>query len=160
MTSCLDLMMLSLVPDPDSAKLGATLRSKRRAKRLTLRALSDEIGVSFNALSRVERGHVPDLKNFNRIVQWLELPSEHFLAPASEDSRTPQVIARHLRSDTRLSEAAAAKIASLVEEMYWQLVNPTPQLTVHLRSAQTFTPAAGAQLAEILADMQSALMTE
>lgn len=144
--------------DPAGSKLGATLKARRRAKRMTLRDLSAEIGVSYNTLSRVERGHIPDLKNFQRIVDWLEMPAEAFTHAA--DVPTTEVIARHLRSDNRLTEEAATKIASVVEEMYHSLVAERPPLAIRLRSAKTFTPAAGALLADILGDMQSALLSE
>lgn len=145
------------MPEPTTSKLGAALKARRRAKRLTLRDLSDEIGVSFNTLSRVERGHIPDLKNFQRIVDWLEMPAEMF---TQEDVSTPEIIARHLRSDRRLSEEAATSIMSIVDEMYRKLVGERPQLAIHLRSAKTFTPAAGSLLADILGDFQSAILAE
>ncbi len=132
------------------------LRATRRQRRLSLRDLADQTGVSFNTLSRVERGHVPDLRNLRRIAEWLDVPVEMFIQ-AAETTSTPEVIARHLTSDQRLSPEAATKIAHLVEDMYHQLVSEQPMLRVHLRSAKTFTPAAGAALAEILRDMQSAL---
>lgn len=144
------------MPESNIANLGATLKARRREKRLSLRDLADQTGVSLNTLSRVERGHVPDLKNFQRIIDWLELPAETFLDPAREAS-TPEAIARHLRSDRQLSGEAATKIAELVEEMYHQLVGEQPRVALHLRSAKTFTPAASAQLAEILSEMRSNL---
>ena len=136
--------------------LGEMLRARRRQRRLSLRDLADQTGVSFNTLSRVERGHVPDLRNLRRIADWLEVPVEMFIGPAGGTS-TPEVIARHLTSDQRLSPQAATKIAELVEDMYHQLVSEQPTVAVHLRSAKTFTPAAGAALAEILREMQAAL---
>lgn len=142
-----------------ASQLGATLQARRRAKRLTLRDLADEIGVSLNTLSRVERGYLPDLKNFQRIVDWLEVPAEVFLVPTTDEVSTPEVIARHLHSDQRLSREAAAKIAGVVEEMYHKLVAGQPQVAVRLRSARTFTPAAGVLLADLLSDMQSALLS-
>lgn len=142
--------------EQDISALGAVLKARRREKRLSLRDLADQTGVSLNTLSRVERGHVPDLKNFQRIVDWLELPAEHFLAPMGKTS-TPEVIARHLRSDQRLSNEAVTKMLALVEEMYHRLVGEQPTLSLHLRSARTFTPAAGALLGEILGEMQSNL---
>lgn len=142
------------MPEPNISSLGAILKARRREKRLSLRDLADQTGVSLNTLSRVERGHVPDLKNFQRIVDWLELPAESFLEPVGEAS-TPEVIARHLRSDRRLSKEAATKIVALVEEMYHNLVGEQPTVALHLRSAKTFTPAASALLAEILSEMQS-----
>ncbi len=139
-------------------ELGALLRATRLARRLTLRDLAEQIDVSFNTLSRVERGHLPDLKNFRRIVDWLDVPAEQFLEPIDDVLSTPEVIARHLRSDQRLTSEAAAKIAALVEEMYRNLARERAPLALHLRSARTFTPAAGILLADILSDMQSALL--
>lgn len=133
------------------ANLASTLRAERRARRLSLRDLADETGVSFNTLSRVERGHVPDLKNFQRIVDWLGVPAETFL---DREVSTPRVIARHLLADSRLSGNAAERIAEMVEDMYRSLASEEPAVAVHLRSARTFTPKAGALLAEILSDMR------
>ena len=53
MESLCDLIASSDMADRASSKLGAALKARRRAKRLTLRVLSAEIGVSFNTLSRV-----------------------------------------------------------------------------------------------------------
>jgi small-conductance mechanosensitive channel len=82
-----------------------------------------------------------------------------FLEPADTVVTTPEVIARHLHSDQRLTGRAAAQIAEIVEEMYHKLAGDQQQLALHLRSAKTFTPAAGALLAEILSDMRSTLLT-
>jgi transcriptional regulator with XRE-family HTH domain len=142
--------------DSNIADLGAILRARRREKHLSLRDLGAEIDVSVNTLSRVERGHVPDLRNFLRIVDWLEVPAERFLESAREASTT-EAIARHLRADRRLPEKAAAQIAEIVEEMYHRLIGEQPAVSLHLRSAKTFTPRAGALLAEILTDMQASL---
>lgn len=144
------------MPEPGISQLGEMLKAQRRRKRLSLRDLADETGVSFNTLSRVERGHVPDLRNLTRIAEWLDVPVEMFIEPAGA-ATTPEVIARHLSSDQRLSREAAGKIAEMVEEMYHRLLGEQPTLAVHLRSAKTFTPAAGAALAELLREMQAAL---
>ena len=144
------------ISKPDISNLGAILRARRREKHLSLRDLADQTGVSLNTLSRVERGHIPDLRNFRLILEWLELPAERFL-DASGQVSTPEVIARHLRADGKLPQEAATRIAELVEEMYHRLIGEQPTLSVHLRSAKTFTPGGGALLAEILSEMQSNL---
>jgi transcriptional regulator with XRE-family HTH domain len=144
------------VPEHDSADLGAVLRARRREKHLSLRDLHELTDVSVNTLSRVERGHIPDLTNFRRIVEWLDVPAERYLGPAADVS-TPEVIARHLRADRRLTQEAATELARVVEEMYRNIVAQRPTLSLHLRSAKTFTPGAGVLLAEILGEMQSNL---
>jgi transcriptional regulator with XRE-family HTH domain len=144
------------MPELEASDLGKILRTRRREKHLSLRDLADHTGVSVNTLSRVERGHIPDLNNFRVIVDWLEMPAERFLE-SGEPASTPQVIARHLRSDSRLSLEAATQLAQFVDDMYRQLVAEQPLLSIHLRSAQTFTPAAGVLLADILREMKANL---
>lgn len=144
------------MPKTEIANLAAILKARRREKHLSLRDLADLTGVSLNTLSRVERGHVPDLKNFQLIIDWLEMPADRFFDEPGTAS-TPQVITRHLRADRRLPDDAATKIAELVEEMYHRLVGEQPAMSLHLRSAKSFTPGAGAFLAEILSEMWSNL---
>lgn len=149
-------MTRTAMADHEIANLGAILRARRREKQLSLRDLHELTGVAVNTLSRVERGDVPDLKNFRLIVEWLDLPAERFLEGAGEAS-TPEIIARHLRADRRLPAEAARKIVEMVEAMYHQLVAEQPLLSLHLRSAKTFTPGASTLLADILGEMQSNL---
>jgi transcriptional regulator with XRE-family HTH domain len=150
--------------DHNRLDLGSALRSRRRKRGMSLRDLQNETGVSFNTLSRVERGFVPDLRNYERIVQWLGLPSGAFLSGVSEgktdNTPTPTVIAQHLFADRHLSASDASAIAELVGEMYKQLAVERPSLTVHLRSSQTFRKEAGNLLAEMLHEMQAALESE
>jgi transcriptional regulator with XRE-family HTH domain len=156
---------MTVTPEPSPAasqnigQLGPMLRARRRAKRLSLRDLAVETGVSLNTLSRIERGHVPDLKNFQRIVEWLQMPAETFMEQETEPTSTPEIIARHLRSDPRLSDTAVNQLAEMVEDLYHRLVGEQPRVAIHLRSAKTFTPAASALLSEILTDMQAVLLS-
>lgn len=138
--------------------LARALRAERRAQRMSLRDLAAEIGVSFNTLSRVEHGHIPDLTNYERIVGWLGVPITTFLEPDFED--TPDLIARHLYTDSRLSPEDAETIADVVQQMYAQLALEESALSVHMRSAKTFLPAAGDRLASVLEDMHRQLAAE
>ena len=61
---------------------------------------------------------------------------------------------------SRAYSPAAAKIAQAVQEMYDKLAAPTPVLSVHLRSAQTFLPAVGPLLADALKEMHERLLEE
>jgi transcriptional regulator with XRE-family HTH domain len=148
--------------DPHAPHLGDSLKAERRSRRLSLRDVSDETGVSVNTLSRVERGHLPDLKNYQRLVDWLGVPADTFLETTQTESPagTLDLVARHFRSDQRLTPDAAEKLTSMVQDMYNKLVSERPRLAVHMRSAKTFTPAAGALLADILSDMQATLDSE
>jgi hypothetical protein len=95
-------------------------------------------------------------------VDWLGLPSDAFLVAEEERSvDTPQLIARHLRSDPLLRPEEAERIAAAVEEMYRSLVaERAPVLAVHLRSAKSFTPAAAAAFADVLSEMRTRLERE
>ncbi len=148
--------------DPRTPQLGDLLKTTRRGRRLSLRDVSDETGVSVNTLSRVERGHLPDLKNYQRLVDWLGVPADTFLEATQPESPTgtPDLVARHFRSDQNLTPDAVEKLTSMVHDMYNKLVSERPRLAVHMRSAKTFTPEAGVLLADILSDMQAALDAE
>lgn len=143
----------------DLAKL---LRDWRATKDLGLRAAAEEAGVSFNTLARVEKGHVPDIETFSRIARWVGRSPADFLEPGSvtRDS-TPELIEAHLRGDPALSSGAAIAIAGLVRELYNRLAEPAEVATAfHLRAASTFRPEASVLFAELLTEMQQALLDE
>jgi transcriptional regulator with XRE-family HTH domain len=148
--------------DPHTPELSAALKAERRKRRLSLREVSYETGISVNTLSRVERGYLPDLKNYQRLIDWLGVSADTFLEASMPESPagTLDLVARHFRADPGLTPEAAEKLTSLVQDMYSKLVSERPRLAAHMRSAQTFTPAAGALLADILSDMQATLEDE
>jgi transcriptional regulator with XRE-family HTH domain len=144
--------------DPvDLDALRVLVRRRREQDGLSLRAAAAEAEVPFNTLARVERGHLPDLANFRRIVNWIGVPPERFFSPerVRADS-TPDAIAHHLLRDPDLTTQAATQIASLVNDLYRNLVSPRLG-RVHLRAASTFKPEASASLADLLARMQDEL---
>lgn len=148
---------------PSQPALGVALRAERRRRRMSLRDLADEIGVSFNTLSRVERGHLPDLTNYNRIIAWVSAPDLALVgtdASQGEDAGTPEMLARHLYTDPRLKPEHANRMMALIRDMYQQLAAPKPTFAVHLRSGQTFLPEVGNLLASALEDMHAALIKE
>jgi transcriptional regulator with XRE-family HTH domain len=143
----------------DIESLARLVKEERlRRGRLSLRAAAEQAEVPFNTLARVEKGDLPDLANFRRIVHWLGLPPERFFSPPHiRTETTPDVIAHHLAHDPNLSTAAADKIAGLVRDLYTTLVDNTENVRVHLRAAQTFKPAAARKLAGLLESMQASL---
>ncbi|MBX6750983.1 MAG: helix-turn-helix transcriptional regulator [Micromonosporaceae bacterium] len=144
----------------DIKTLGLLVRREReRRGRLSLRAAAEQADVPFNTLARVEKGELPDLANFRRIVAWLGVPPERFFDPPRvRTESTPEVIALHLARDPNLSEAAAEKIASLVRELYGALASAEPGVSVHLRASHTFVPAAARKLGELLERIQEAVV--
>lgn len=140
--------------------LGESLRAERRRRRMSLRDLADEIGVGFNTLSRVERGHIPELRNYERIVQWISAPGQALFETPGKQASTPELIARHVYTDSRLDAVAAGKMMQLIQDLYSTLAAPAPAFSVHLRSSQTFLPEVGTLLSGALDDMHSALVEE
>lgn len=142
-------------------ELGQLVRQRRVKDGLSLRDAAKQAEVSFNTLARVERGHIPDLANFRRIVDWLGVsPDRFFEPPLRWWESTPDVIAKHLQSDPHLSDEAAGRIAEIVRDLYSVLVRQDDRLAIHLRAAKTFKPRAANLLAELLEEMQRVLLSE
>lgn len=134
-------------------ELGSRVAARRKRLGLSLRDVSAETGVSVNTLSRVERGHLPDLENFRRIQTWLGEAQ----GTAREAVSIPEVIGAHLRTDPLLPGEAAEKIAGIVKDLYEALARPPAAAPVHLRAARTFTPDAARELGDILGRMYNRL---
>ena len=135
--------------------LGDRVRARRLGDGLSLRDASAEIGVSFNTLARVERGHLPDLENFRRITRWLG-----DLDPVPETASTTEAIAAHLRTDPMLPQDAAERISAIVKDLYSALARPPADVPVHLRAAKTFSPDASRLLGDLLERMHRRLQEE
>ena len=139
-------------------ELQRLLAQKREKAGLSLRRAAAEIGVAFNTLARVERGHLPDLETLLRIRGWLGISLEQISGPMATSARsTPEVISSHLNADPALTPEAAEKIAVLVADLYSALASKRQATAMHLRSAKVFLPAASERLADMLADMEAAL---
>jgi transcriptional regulator with XRE-family HTH domain len=144
--------------DIDAVKVH--VRQHRKELGLSLRAAADQSGVPFNTLARVEKGYLPDLANFRRIVEWLGLAPELFFQPPRiRTENTPEIIAHHLCRDPNLTGEAARHIAGLVRELYASLARPPREVRIRLRAAPTFKPDASRLLGELLEDMQQKLTT-
>lgn len=142
----------------DIEALQELVRVHRARTGLSLRLAAKEADVPFNTLARVEKGHLPDLANFKRIVDWLGVAPERFFQPQRiRTENTVDVIAHHLSQDPSLSAAAATRIAGLVQELYQNLALQEAETRVHLRAASTFTPAAASKLGAVLELMQAGL---
>ena len=121
----------------------------------SLRAAADEAGVPFNTLSRAEKGHLPDLANFARLVTWMgQDPADYLRAPSTVRSvSTVDQVREVLHADPALDRAAAEQIAGLVAQLYGTLAR-RPSPIVHVQAASTFTPPAAALLGSLLGRLQ------
>lgn len=134
----------------------------RRERGLSLRAAAEESGVPLNTLSRVEKGQLPDLANFSRLMIWIGLdPAAVFSSgPRQRAQSTPDAIRASLHGDRNLTEDAADQIAAIVSSLYSKFATAEPQTRLHLRAQKTFTPAAARQLGDLLANMQDVLLAD
>ena len=140
--------------------LGPLVLSERNRRGLSLREAALATGIPFNTLARVEKGHVPDLPKFKRLVEWCGADITQFFEAQERATATTDIIAQHLRADSNLPSGAADQIAGIVSELYQALARPQEIVAVHLRAAKTFRPDAARVLGVLLNDMNEALIEE
>jgi transcriptional regulator with XRE-family HTH domain len=93
--------------------LGIKLLEKRAER--GIREVAAEIGISAATLSRVERGHLPDLTTFNKVCDWLGIdPGEVLKAKAHRANADLPAAAVHFRKDDAISEKTAQALAQLI----------------------------------------------
>ena len=98
--------------DQPSLKSLGRLVSEKRGK-VGIRATAREIGLSPATLSRVENGQMPDLANFTKICQWLEVDPARVLGFEPETLGRP-VAAVHFRSQATVSLPTAGALRELI----------------------------------------------
>lgn len=144
----------------DLSDLGGLVAAERAKRRLSLRDAAVALDIPFNTLARVEKGHVPDLPKFKRLVEWCGADINQFFEMSERASATTDIIAEHLTADRDLPPEAARHIAGIVSELYQALARPQRVAAAHLRSASTFRPDAARALGQLINDMNEALIKE
>ncbi len=144
----------------DLSDLGRLVLTERTRRGMSLREAALAIGIPFNTLARVEKGHVPDLPKFKRLVEWCGADIKQFFEIQEKATATTDVIAEHLRADRNLPPEAAERIAGIVEDLYQALARPQEIAAAHLRASKTFRPDAARALGSLLSYMNEALMEE
>lgn len=91
--------------------LGRKLLEKRAGR--GIREVAAEIGVSPATLSRVERGHLPDLETFGKVCKWLGIDPGEVLRVKPSVTTRPKV-AVHFRKDRELAPRTARALAELI----------------------------------------------
>ncbi len=142
------------------SELGQLVLAERERRGMSLREAADDIDIPFNTLARVEKGHVPDLPKFKRLVEWCGADIKQFFETHEKAAATADTIAAHLRADRNLPPAAADRIAYIVSDLYQALARPQEIAAVHLRAAKTFRPDAARALGMLLSDLNLALLEE
>ena len=144
----------------DLTELGPLVLAERERRGMSLREAANAIGIPFNTLARVEKGHVPDLPKFKRLAEWCAADIQQFFENHDRAATTPDLIAQHLRSDRNLPTSAADQISGIVNDLYQALARPTEVSAVHLRAAKTFRPDAAHALGMLLNELHVALLKE
>jgi transcriptional regulator with XRE-family HTH domain len=144
-------------------ELGRLLKERRG--KLSNRKAAADAQVSFSTWSRVEAGSQPDLATFTRLCTWLGVSPARFFNPVSERESTPlEQAIRHLHADPRLNDIAAAKISSMMRDMYEALAEeaaPTQSpVACHLRASSVMRPGVPQRLAAVLTDMHDELVRQ
>lgn len=97
--------------------LGRRVAKHRETLGLGIRAAAKEIGISHPTLSRIERGHLPDLENYQRICRWLGEDAESNVMPSaglSSSTETSVVAEVHFRKRATVSPRTAQALAQMI----------------------------------------------
>ena len=95
------------------AAIGLKIIEKRGER--GIREAAKEIGTSPATLSRVERGHIPDLETFGKICRWLNVDPGEVLGTKHDLPTRPVVsIQTHFRKDQAVSQDTAQALADLI----------------------------------------------
>ena len=102
---------------PPLEYLGIRAAKRRGELGLGIRAAAKEIGVSHPTLSRIERGHLPDLENYQRICRWLGEDPETIVtaaAPVTILGDRPAVAEVHFRKRATVTPKTAQALAEMI----------------------------------------------
>lgn len=97
--------------------LGRRVAKHRETLGLGIRAAAKEIGISHPTLSRIERGHLPDLENYQRICRWLGEDVDSNMMPSAglSSSTEASVVAEvHFRKRATVSPKTAQALAQMI----------------------------------------------
>jgi transcriptional regulator with XRE-family HTH domain len=113
--------MEETMPKPrlDVQALCDALDQQRRARKLSWRQVAAEVGVGSSTLSRMTKGHRPDVDSFAALVDWLGVPADGFLrgqstAGGGGKRETLAVLSTHLRADKNLSPETVDALQDLL----------------------------------------------
>jgi transcriptional regulator with XRE-family HTH domain len=92
-------------------ELGRRVQQKRGT--LGVRAAAQQIGISHATLSRIERGHLPDLENYQKICVWLgeDLDASAAHTVVADSSPIAEV---HFRKKPTVTPITAEALAQMI----------------------------------------------
>lgn len=105
-----------------------TLDSQRRERKKDWSQVAKESGVSASTLSRMIRGHKPDIDNLAALLVWSGIEAAAFIrgAEKQEEAETGAMvmICSYLHSDPNLDEEGAKALEVIIRAMYRHLRKP------------------------------------
>jgi transcriptional regulator with XRE-family HTH domain len=115
----------------DVEALYEALDVKRRAQSLSWRDVATAVGVSASTLTRMAQGASPDVEGFGKMVQWLGVSADDFIARSNARVAKAQdntedllvVVSRHLRASKVLDPKSAKALEGIIEAAYKQMKN-------------------------------------
>ena len=99
--------------------LGSLVAEKRG--KVGVRATAVAIGISPATLSRIENGHLPDLANFQKICQWLQIDPAAVLNLDTESMNRP-LVSVHFRTPRTMAPATSAALAEMIQAAHNALI--------------------------------------
>lgn len=86
--------------------LGARVNAHRA--NLSIRTAAEEIGIGHATLSRIERGHVPDLETFLKLCNWIGEDPSNVLGMQASSTKSSIADVHMRKKGTQEKETAAA----------------------------------------------------
>ena len=110
----------------DVEALYEALDVKRRSEGLSWRDVATAVGVSASTLTRMAQGASPDVEGFGKMVRWLGVSADNFIARARGRASKKQeellvVVSRHLRASKELDPKSAKALEGIIEAAYKQV---------------------------------------
>jgi transcriptional regulator with XRE-family HTH domain len=110
----------------DVEALYGALDVKRRAEGLSWRDVATAIGVSASTLTRMAQGASPDVEGFGKMVRWLGVSADDFIARSKARATKKQeellvVVSRHLRASKEFDPRSAKALEGIIEAAYKQM---------------------------------------
>jgi transcriptional regulator with XRE-family HTH domain len=91
--------------------LGRLLQERRGDR--GIREVAREIGISHATLSRIERGYLPDLENYQKICKWMGVELSSISGMPSADAPYP-VAQVHFRKAPTVTPETAQALAQMI----------------------------------------------
>lgn len=99
------------MPDISLESLVKKIREKRGHR--GIREVALEVGISPATLSRVERGHLPDLETFKKVCAWVGVDPGEILG-VQPATRRQAAVKVHFKKDSAIAAPTAKALAELI----------------------------------------------